>query len=262
MISQIKRRFEELSEYLNNDTAGQKRLKALKDDVNVLRKAMAAAVEDTKRAEEIKHTTRVRADSAELQVEKAEQVATQLKDQVASLRREVTELERKLRPDLVTAESIPGDKSHRLREAILEALLHLRKTNPICPTYIATVSATGFSPGYNGKVRTVAEVYDLDEFENDWSPASLCRLGTAMALIVQMTGEVTFIGDASLARKDYLGGHVSKVLEIGLHSWFSANLDQMVAEDQQEVVAHRELMRGPSTKKQFNRAKKEEKGTT
>ena len=44
-VAQVKKRFSEFESYLRSDKEGQRRLKLLKDDVNVLRTSLATAEE-------------------------------------------------------------------------------------------------------------------------------------------------------------------------------------------------------------------------
>jgi len=67
-VSQVKKRFAEMESYLGRDKEALRRLKLLKDDVNVLRTSLAAAEEKAVEAEAVKEAARKRADEAELQV--------------------------------------------------------------------------------------------------------------------------------------------------------------------------------------------------
>lgn len=64
-VSQVKKRFSEMESYLRGDKEGLRRLKLLKDDVNVLRTSLAAAEEKAEQCEVVKDAARDRADKAE-----------------------------------------------------------------------------------------------------------------------------------------------------------------------------------------------------
>ena len=64
-VSQVKKRFGEFESYLRGDKEGLRRLKLLKDDVNVLRTSLATAEENAEQCEVVKDAARDRADKAE-----------------------------------------------------------------------------------------------------------------------------------------------------------------------------------------------------
>lgn len=66
-VAQVKKRFGEIESYLGRDKEAVRRLKLLKDDVNVLRTSLAAAEKKAEEAEVAKELARKRADDAELQ---------------------------------------------------------------------------------------------------------------------------------------------------------------------------------------------------
>lgn len=84
-VSQVKKRFSEFESFLKKDKEGLRRLKLLKDDVNVLRTSLAAAEEKAEQLEVIKNAARERADAAESERDTLKLEVHNLKQHAASL---------------------------------------------------------------------------------------------------------------------------------------------------------------------------------
>jgi hypothetical protein len=87
-VSQVKKRFSEFESYLGRDKEALRRLKLLKDDVNVLRTSLAAAEEKAELAEVVKNAARERADAAEMEVIALSSEVERLKNKTDSLQHE------------------------------------------------------------------------------------------------------------------------------------------------------------------------------
>lgn len=84
-VSQVKKRFGEFESYLRNDKEGLRRLKLLKDDVNVLRTSLSNAEEAKEFAEVIKDAARERADAADSESIKLKREVERLKQKLKSI---------------------------------------------------------------------------------------------------------------------------------------------------------------------------------
>jgi len=224
MISQIKRRFEDLSSYLNKDTEGLKRLKALKDDVNVLRKALAVAEDSTRRAEETKNAARARADSAEAANYAAQLESMQLLVRVDALTREVASLTpAEVIEEGDHAESAGGDMQEHVVRAVLKKL---RKEVRCCPKAIMREKETGRTRSAASTTR--ADTYVREEFATGWSHKDLWTLGAAVAVIASMNGGVTIVTD-KLFKQMAVKGDEGPV-ERHMWQWFAPkNVEQFSA---------------------------------
>jgi hypothetical protein len=149
-VSQVKKKFEEMSQYLNRDAEGQKRLKELKDAVNVLRTSLATAVEEKQRADAIKDQARARADKAVAELDALLVEVQSLRATIESLRGEnarlIADMTNATDPDQEKDFNLPEDTPGRL-------LADLRRAIPRCPYY-----------AHNSKVNGLAGKLYLDDF--------------------------------------------------------------------------------------------------
>ena len=99
-VAQVKKRFSEFESYLHSDKEGQRRLKLLKDDVNVLRTSLATAEEHVAIADATKLAARDRADAAEAEVAALKLEVDSLTNHNKSLQHETTSLSQQLHDSL------------------------------------------------------------------------------------------------------------------------------------------------------------------
>ena len=193
-VSQVKKRFSEFESFLKNDKEGLRRLKLLKDDVNVLRTSLAAAEAKTAEFEEVKNAARERADEAESELDKIRIEIQALRQQVANLTRDLEEaskLDPELDDDGAMVRLDPEDhRSSVFADKMVEKTMEefetkrvvkeLRKYQKFCP---------------RARLRTrhldyAASVYDRDSLASGWSRQSLWILGASVALISALNGQV------------------------------------------------------------------------
>lgn len=105
-VSQVKKRFAEMESYLGRDKEALRRLKLLKDDVNVLRTSLAAAEERVAEAEAVKDAARKRADEAELHVVALKAEVERLGNKNDSLQQENAIVSKQLH-DVIHRERVP-----------------------------------------------------------------------------------------------------------------------------------------------------------
>ena len=105
-VSQVKKRFGELESYLGRDKEALRRLKLLKDDVNVLRTSLAAAEAKAAEAESVKDAARKRADDAEMQVIALKSEIERLGNKNDSLEQETAIVSKQLN-DVTHRERVP-----------------------------------------------------------------------------------------------------------------------------------------------------------
>lgn len=184
-VAQVKKRFGEMESYLGRDKEALRRLKLLKDDVNVLRTSLAAAEEKAEQAEIVKNAARDRADKAETEAEELRRENQRLAARLLSAEASITSVTREESP-----EEDPEDHNMSSDSKGLKATVKwLRKSSDItkCPKPFA------------GKLGNFT--YDRDELASGWSYRSLYTLGAAVAAIAAFNGKVTIRVDRPF--KDY-----------------------------------------------------------
>jgi len=129
-VAQVKKRFGEFESYLRRDKEGLRRLKLLKDDVNVLRTSLAAAEKHREEAIVVRNEWRERADSAELEVAELRVLVQSLQQKNDSLVRQVDELTREN-----TTESEEMHQAEReLNSVTIKRIMkRLKQRLPVCP---------------------------------------------------------------------------------------------------------------------------------
>lgn len=221
-VSQVKKRFAEFESYLGRDKEGLRRLKLLKDDVNVLRTSLAAAEEAKQLAETIKDAARDRADKAETEAYELRLEVDSLRQRVANLMRD---LEAAAKPDKAV---IDIDDTDRMIEVgkyseARRTIKALRKVMPHCPRQ------TG---DYKQHIRTksVAQYYLRHQIADGWSHMAMWKLGASVALIAAENGQVTIVdpvGVSGLERDDKtLDGFAFNFL-----TWFKNNTGVITARE-------------------------------
>lgn len=226
-VSQVKKRFGEFESYLRNDKEGLRRLKLLKDDVNVLRTDLASAMEAKETAEVIKDAARDRADAADEERDALRLEIHSLRQKVASL---MADLASATKPDEPLVES---DDPERLIEVgeyaeARRTVKALRNVMPHCPKMLG-----------DGKVhlrnRSIPQFYLRHKIAAGWSHNAMWRLGASVALIAAENGQVTVldpIGIDGLGRDDQrLDGFAFNFL-----TWFQHNVG---------MISTREKKRNP-----------------
>ena len=211
-VSQVKKRFSEMESHLGRDKEGLRKLKLLKDEVNVLRTSLASTEDKVELADVIKTAARERADSAEQQ-------AGELKKENESLRMQLRTVEFKMRlsesqqyiadeGDTEDADESEKSDGHvecktllkRLRRVLPQCpILTNKQTNRHCPTFIRQELAEG------------------------WSHSSIWALGASVAIIAAHEGGVTVVDPTGVIfMRD--GDPKRSGMAMNFCRWFGRNL--------------------------------------
>lgn len=180
-VSQVKKRFVEMESYLRNDKEGLRRLKLLKDDVNVLRTSLASAEEKAEELEVVKNAARDRADNAEAELDLSRIEVHSLKQQVASL---MTDLATATRPDEENVDEVNQDVSlNRFSQGMkstLKSLLHGNEM-PRRPDAYARYRRDGGN---------LCHAFFRNDIATGWTRRSIYLIGALVAIMVDVEGEV------------------------------------------------------------------------
>jgi hypothetical protein len=215
-VSQVKKRFSEFESFLRNDKEGLRRLKLLKDDVNVLRTSLAAAEEAKQLAIVIKDAARERADKAEAERNALKLESESLRLQMMTLNGQIARL---TKSDNETED--PEDISVDLEATELKATIKaLRRRLPFCPK------------GSWGKFRKKhIAVFNREDFSTGWSRDELWVLGASVALLAAQEEQVCIQTTRNLrnvtGRSDEhdpasMPGYLKNLIR-----WFSKNINVM-----------------------------------
>ena len=179
MSAQVKRRFADMVAYLGKDTKGLELLKLLKDDVNVLRKNLAAAAALAVEEEAVKKLARERADAAEARAAQMELELHSLRQKVASVSHELSSVIAANNTDSEDAEEEMIDKS--IQEADARSMMKaLRKELRYCPKMESRVD----------HLSALVDVYERSEISPGLSYKSIWTLGAAVCAITLIRGQV------------------------------------------------------------------------
>lgn len=209
-VSQVKKRFGEIESYLGRDKEALRRLKLLKDDVNVLRTSLAAAEEKAEQAEIVKDAARERADKAEFELNAASIEIHRLQQQVQSLTAKInsTSIENSLESE---DEIEPADGINKTTNEQLKSVIkHLRKKMKFCPK--ATQYAT--------LLPEKSPVFNKEDLVEGWSHDSIWILGASVAMVSFLLGTVTV--ESSERSKDRMDADGSPFAN-HLMDWFMKN---------------------------------------
>jgi hypothetical protein len=210
-VSQVKKRFSEFETYLGRDKEALRRLKLLKDDVNVLRTSLAAAEEKAELAEAVKQAARERADAAEMRLIEVEKVAETSASVIAGLESKVRILTDQLHQtqDSSTASRVdPSDKEAAFKQMMRD----LRKHMEFCPQ----------SPRNGGKIPNDTMWFNRNEFADGFSHREIWKLGAAVAALVAFRGMIVLYTEETsreITKKGRIGSYVKPLLQ-----WFKKNI--------------------------------------
>lgn len=207
-VQQVKNRFEELSTYLGRDAEGLKKLKSLKDAVNVLRTDRAAATERAENAEKLRDAAIQQRRAAEAEVAnlhaelrrvqaESHSLALQLRNVRAILDGSEDELA-PARPNLPD----PFDYVDGHSAAVSFAVERLRKLQPYCPAprshlYIA-LRPEDTAPE---KAAATYLIWDRNELSTGWGYEALWQLGATVAALVACEQHVVISSQLTLSKK-------------------------------------------------------------
>ena len=210
-VSQVKKRFGELESYLGRDKEALRRLKLLKDDVNVLRTSLAAAEEKAAEAEVGKEAARKRADDAELAASTALRDLESSVSKTVSLECSVALLREQLKQ---AAEERESRKENATDEeaAIKQMMRELTKENEYCPV----------SPRNGGKIPSDTMWFNRTDFSSGWSRKDIWTLGASVAALVFMNGQIVLYTDhtaGTVKTKNRLGSFIAPIVR-----WIKKNI--------------------------------------
>lgn len=204
-VAQVKKRFGEMESYLGRDKEALRRLKLLKDDVNVLRTSLAAAEEKAEQAEIVKNAARDRADKAEVDTESLRLRNQQLEAQIDSLKSQLDSVSHRDETDDCDDQESPASESE-----IKAVIKRLRRTMKYCPRMSAPYS------------KTRPMIFKRESLAEGWSNTSLWQLGAAVAILASIDGSVT-LETEELWRDVKLQGHADDSgMSRHVMQWFGA----------------------------------------
>ena len=183
MRTRIKERFKEMMTYLGRDTKGVEMLKLLKDDVNELRKSLAAAEEAVKQAEVSKLVVSQRAEAAETEL-------ANVKLEACNLRQQITSLTGKLNAALKDMEEAtdPEEDEEDLEKDADTCLLEMKSAVKRLRKIVR------WRPKPDSHCKTTfsgtTEVFNRESLSKGWSHNSLWLLGASIAVTVELCGTV------------------------------------------------------------------------
>ena len=177
MSSQMKKRYESLLVYLGRDTKGIELLKLYKDEVNVLRKKLAATETALQAETTVKQQARERADSAEAELAELILEEHRLQQQVANLMREMSIATKPDEPTPV-ADAVVLTQSDK-EALMLPVIKALRKELKTCPFPI--------SRRYDA---CTLDTYNRYDIAAGWSHKDLWVLGASVAILAEMQATV------------------------------------------------------------------------
>jgi len=206
-VSQVKKRFGEMESYLGRDKEALRKLKLLKDDVNVLRTSLATAEETLELAEVVKDAARERADKAESEAESLTVEIHRLTQKLSSL---IGDLKIATKPNSIDAEEEIGVSASGDRVECKHVLNRLQRALPQCPK-LTSKTSTRHCPSF---IR--------QEIAEGWSHQKIWTLGAAVALIAAHEGAVTIVDPVGV---EFVKDHkkVLSGLSINMVAWFGKN---------------------------------------
>lgn len=184
-MQKVKTRFEEMQAYLGRDVAGLKKLKDLKDAVNVLRTSMASAQEQAASSQAAKQSAVDRTLVAERELANANLDRHSLKQQVENLTRDL-KAATKVKQDEDTAE--PNSESVSVDQTMMtEVIKKVRQKMKYCP---AATCVNHVKMGNSRDKQNRWAAFNRESLAEGWSHESLWLLGASVALLSSLFGEV------------------------------------------------------------------------
>jgi hypothetical protein len=214
-VAQVKKRFGEFESYLRRDTEGLRRLKLLKDDVNVLRTSLASAQHAEETAKQIASTARERTDKAEMELQDILKQNRQLTSVVDSLRQQIASLTK-----VVEKEDNDDTKSTGVYADVKRTVKRLRQTLPQCPQMIPPKIQKEKKQLRN----TEGLVYRREDFATGWTHNDMWVLGASVALLAAMDGQVTVMSEQRT--EDIIADKTGNGFAFNMCRWFRGNIDK------------------------------------
>lgn len=210
-VAQVKKRFAEMESYLGRDKEALRRLKLLKDDVNVLRTSLAAAEEKAAESEAVKDAARKRADEAEIaKLELSRELESAL-NKTGALECSVALLREQLK-QAIEEKEVRKENAADEEAAIKQMMRELTKENEYCPV----------SPRNGGKIPADTMWFNRTDFSSGWSRKDIWTLGASVAALVFMNGQIVLYTDhtaGTVKTKHRLGSFVAPIVR-----WMKKNI--------------------------------------
>ena len=209
-VAQVKKRFGEFESYLRRDKEGLRRLKLLKDDVNVLRTSLAAAEKHREEAIVVRNEWRERADSAELEVAELRVLVQSLQQKNDSLVRQVDELTREN-----TTESEEMHQAEReLNSVTIKRIMkRLKQRLPVCPESV------------EGSHKNGTMTYVREDISGGWSYEDLWILGASVAMLAAFDGYVRIKAKHRFRDMNAADGDADLTLARHVIQWYKKSID-------------------------------------
>lgn len=210
-VAQVKKRFGEMESYLGRDKEALRRLKLLKDDVNILRTSLAAAEEKAEQAEIVKNAARDRADKAEFEAEELKADLERLRSVVGGLQAKAELLTEQLSQAIDDRQKQSVEPADR-EAAFKRMMRQLRDRMEFCPV----------SPRNGGKIPSETMWFNKSDFTTGWSHNEIWMLGASVAALVTFFGQIVLFSDETvrtMVKKERLGSYARP-----LTRWFSKNI--------------------------------------
>lgn len=219
MSVKVKKCVEALRTYLGKDKKGIELLDTLKDAANELRKSLAAAEEKAEQLEAVKDAARARADALE-----KENVA--MTAALHSLRQQLDiHIKREERVNTISGMCyrLPTVTPTQLAAQLLELQMRL----PVCPKPIMMVPLGAAN----------VPVFDRAALAPDWSTASLCDLGAAVALLSATYKAIVLVSDrVTYPEPETLDGVPAHTLAYNMLLWLGKD-EKAAAKVRDEAMA-------------------------
>ncbi len=220
-VQKVKDRFEDLQTYLGRDVTGLKKLKELKDAVNILRTSLASANEKASECESTKQTLLLRA-------LKAESAMNDLRENTHRLKQQSDNLIRELRvATSLQSDSTGNDKSNaKACDQTLMTSIIKRVRNHIsdCPEPTAIPK---FKHNSSRDKQNTWAMYQRESLSRGWSHESLWLLGASVALLSAFFGEVRIETNENLSEF---------IKEDGEHEGFGRHLIKWLAKHHKQSL--------------------------
>lgn len=213
-VSQVKKRFGEFESYLRRDNEGLRRLKLLKDDVNVLRTSLAAAEEKAELAEAVKNVARERANKAETAFTKSEKENDRLNQIVAGLERRLSERTTDTQADVESDDSERSEKCGTEAE-VKSVIKHVRKQIKEMPLAEKRIKIDG----------EFQSMFEKEQLIDGWSHNDLWTLGAIVALWSYVWGGVIITSKERSAGLKIDGDPDECALSRHLAQWMRRNIE-------------------------------------
>lgn len=214
MSAQVKKAIEELKSYLGRDTAGQEKLKAIKDATGELQKQRARAIDDAETARQLVDAMQSRVLVAESPLNEARSEVVRLKHQVQTLEEKVARYE----AEKIASQARDDDDEEGLggeKRGILKTIKRLRKRMSHCPH----IDPIKFDGKKTGRI-------DREDLAKGWDADAMWQLGASVALLLLYDGTIVLTAKRTIGDVDLGEDRGEHGVSRHLVQWLSKNLER------------------------------------